>query len=192
MSSCNCRIVALLFPILSVPSCQSIVRKVSPYFSIQHFPILHLVANVPCYVMCVFLFYYSSHWGPVPKKAGQRKSNFTPRLFLTSYILNEILSTISFMFPLFFSWARGIGIKFVLSLCRGGRCLQGNLWYSPPVSMTSRLASVTFKMASKVFIEEADKNFDFIKETLFRFLGFADFKVSIVIENQTYFKYFLE
>ena len=48
---------------------------------------------------------------------------------------------------------------------RGGggvRCLQGNLWYSPPASMTSRLASVTFQMASKVFIEETDKNFDFI------------------------------
>ena len=44
----------------------------------------------------------------------------------------------------------------------GGRCLQGNLWYSPPASMTSRLASVTFKMASKVLIEESDKNFDFI------------------------------
>ena len=33
----------------------------------------------------------------------------------------------------------------------GGRCLQGNLLYSPPASMTSRLASVTFKMASKVW-----------------------------------------
>ena len=33
-----------------------------------------------------------------------------------------------------------------------------SLWYSPPASMTSRLASVTFKMASKVFIEETDKN----------------------------------
>ena len=65
----------------------------------------------------------------------------------------------------------------------GGRCLQGNPWYSPPASMTSRLASVTFKMASKVFIEETDKNFDFITEILFRFLGFGDFKVSIVIEN---------
>ena len=52
-----------------------------------------------------------------------------------------------------------------------GRCLQGNLWYSPPASMTSRLALVTFKMASKVFIEETDKNFDFITEMLFRFLG---------------------
>ena len=30
---------------------------------------------------------------------------------------------------------------------------------------------------------ETDKNFDFIKEILFRFLGFGDFKVSIVIEN---------
>ena len=65
----------------------------------------------------------------------------------------------------------------------GGGCLQGNLWYNPPASMTSRLESVTFKMASKVFIEETDKNFDFITEILFRFLGFGDFKVSIVIEN---------
>ena len=63
----------------------------------------------------------------------------------------------------------------------GGRCLQGNLWYSPPASMTSRLASVTFKMATKVFIEETNKNFDLIKEILVRFLGFGDFKVPIVI-----------
>ena len=49
--------------------------------------------------------------------------------------------------------------------------------------MTSHLASVTFKMASKVLIEESDKDFDFITEILFRFLGFGDFKVSIVIEN---------
>ena len=53
---------------------------------------------------------------------------------------------------------------------------------APPASMTSRLASVTFKMASKVFFEETDKNLDFIKEILLRFLGFGDFKVSIVIE----------
>ena len=33
--------------------------------------------------------------------------------------------------------------------------------FSSPASMTSRLASVTFKMASKVFIEETDKNFEF-------------------------------
>ena len=63
----------------------------------------------------------------------------------------------------------------------GGGCLQGNLWYSPPASMMSRLASVNFKMASKV--EETDKNFDSITEILFRFLGFGDFKVSIVTEN---------
>ena len=62
----------------------------------------------------------------------------------------------------------------------GGRCLQGNLWYSSPPGMTSRLASVTFKMASKVFMAKTNKHFDFI---LFRFLGFGDFKVSIVIEN---------
>ena len=65
----------------------------------------------------------------------------------------------------------------------GGRCSQGNLWYSPPASLTSRLASVTFKMASKVFFELTDKNFDFITEILFRFLGFGDFKVSIVIKK---------
>ena len=59
----------------------------------------------------------------------------------------------------------------------GGRCLQGNLWYSPPASMTSRLSSVTFEMASKVFIEETDKNFDSTTEILFRFLGFGDSKV---------------
>ena len=74
------------------------------------------------------------------------------------------------------------GIKFT-SRGGGGRCLQGNLWYSPPASMTSRLASVTFKMANKVFIEETDKNFDFITEIPFLFLGVGDFKVSIVIEN---------
>ena len=39
------------------------------------------------------------------------------------------------------------------------------------------------KMASKVFIDETDKKFDFITEILLRFLGFGDFKVSIVIEN---------
>ena len=31
--------------------------------------------------------------------------------------------------------------------------------------------------------DETDKNFYFITEILFRFLGFGDFKVSIVIEN---------
>ena len=36
--------------------------------------------------------------------------------------------------------------------------------------MTSRLASVTFKMASKVFIEETDKNLDFITEIRSDFL----------------------
>ena len=40
-------------------------------------------------------------------------------------------------------------------------------------------------MESKVSIEETDKNFEFITEILFRFLGFGDFKIPIVIENQT-------
>ena len=76
-------------------------------------------------------------------------------------------------------------LKPLNGIIRGGgeRCLKGNLWYSPPASMTSRLASVTFKMASKVLIEESDKNVDFITEILFQFLGFGDFKVSIVIGN---------
>ena len=64
-----------------------------------------------------------------------------------------------------------------------GKDFQGNWLFTTPASMTSRLASVTFKMASKVFIEETDKNFEFITEILFRFLGFGDFKVPLVIEN---------
>ena len=56
----------------------------------------------------------------------------------------------------------------------GGWCLQGNLWYSPPASMTSRLASGTFKMASKVFIKETDKSrkyrSDFLDLEILRFL----------------------
>ena len=59
------------------------------------------------------------------------------------------------------------------------------MWYSPPASMASRLASASFKLGSKVFIEEMDKTFDFIAEILFRFLEFGDFKVSIVKENST-------
>ena len=58
--------------------------------------------------------------------------------------------------------------------------------------MTSRLASVTFKMASKVFIEETDKNVDFIMEMLFLFLAFGDFKVSIVIARKLDLSIFLE
>ena len=38
-------------------------------------------------------------------------------------------------------------------------------------------------VANKEFIDETDKNFDFITEIPFRFLGVGDFKVSIVIEN---------
>ena len=47
--------------------------------------------------------------------------------------------------------------------------------------VTSRVSD--FKMASKVFMEETDKNFDFITEIPFPFLGFGDFKVPVVIEN---------
>ena len=91
--------------------------------------------------------------------------------------------------PVFFSLKNGQPSTMFLSEIvtdkqgGAGRCLQGNLWYSPPASLTSRLALVTFKMASKVFFELTDKNFDFITEILSRFLGFGDFKVPIVIEN---------
>ena len=56
-----------------------------------------------------------------------------------------------------FTLVNALGIIHVYS-SGGGRCLQGNLWYSPPASMTSRLASLTFKMASKVFIEEIERD----------------------------------
>ena len=76
------------------------------------------------------------------------------------------------------------GDNYLSTIKSGGRSfVQGNRWFSPPASMTSRLASVSFPMASKLFIEEKDKNFEFIREILFRFLGFGDFKVPIVIEN---------
>ena len=58
---------------------------------------------------------------------------------------------------------------------RGEVSLRKSFRFSSPASMTSRLASVTFKMASKVFIEETDKNFEFITEILFRCLAPGDF-----------------
>ena len=68
----------------------------------------------------------------------------------------------------------------------GVRCLQGNLWCSPPANMTSRTSRVSdFQNGNKVFVEETDNNLDFTTEILLRFLGFGDFKVSIVIENKT-------
>ena len=50
--------------------------------------------------------------------------------------------------------------------------------------LSSNHRSVQFLyLAASVFIEEKNKNFDFITEILFRLLGFGDFKVSMVIEN---------
>ena len=60
------------------------------------------------------------------------------------------------------------GIKFTSQRVGGGEV-------SPRKSVVS--------VANKEFIEETDKNFDFITEIPFRFLGVGDFKVSIVIEN---------
>ena len=47
--------------------------------------------------------------------------------------------------------------------------LQRNRWFSPPASMTSRLTSVTFKMASKEFIEETDIILFFLHNNIFLF-----------------------
>ena len=40
-----------------------------------------------------------------------------------------------------------------------------------------------FQRRAKVFIEDTDKNFNLIIEIPFRFLGFGDFKVPIVIKK---------
>ena len=47
--------------------------------------------------------------------------------------------------------------------------------------VTSRVSN--FQNGEQIFIEKTDKNFDFITEMLFRFLGFGGFKVAIVLEN---------
>ena len=49
-------------------------------------------------------------------------------------------------------------------------------------SMTSRLASVTFKMAAKVVVDEADKIVEFRMDNLINFIRFSDNKIPIVIE----------
>ena len=49
-------------------------------------------------------------------------------------------------------------------------------------SMTSRLASVTFKMTAKVVVDEADKIVEFRMDNLINFIRFSDNKIPIVIE----------
>ena len=53
-----------------------------------------------------------------------------------------------------------------------------------PNHKTSKKKKKNDKMASKEFIEETDKNFEFITEKLFRLLGFGDMAIPIVTENQ--------
>ena len=48
--------------------------------------------------------------------------------------------------------------------------------------MTSRLASVTFKMAAKVVVDEADEIVEFRMDNLINFIRFSDNKIPIVIE----------
>ena len=64
-----------------------------------------------------------------------------------------------------------------------GAGVQGNLWYNPPTDAIRDVILATFKMASKVFIEETDNNFNLTTDILFRFLGFGDVMVFIIIEN---------
>ena len=54
--------------------------------------------------------------------------------------------------------------------CRGGAFFKE---ISLCVSVTSRLASVSFKMASKVFVEEMDQKLEFCTDKLFQFLTFG-------------------
>ena len=42
-------------------------------------------------------------------------------------------------------------------------------------SMTSRLVSVTLKMANKVFVEVMGKNFEYLTDILLQFLRFGGF-----------------
>ena len=49
-------------------------------------------------------------------------------------------------------------------------------------SMTSRLASVTFIMAAKVVVDEADEIVEFRMDNLINFIRISDNKIPIVIE----------
>ena len=49
--------------------------------------------------------------------------------------------------------------------------------------VTSRVSD--FQNGEQRVIEGTDKNLEFIKEILFRFLEFENFKIPIVLENQT-------
>ena len=75
----------------------------------------------------------------------------------------------------------------VLTVNYMSRCLQGNRWFSPPASMTSRLASVTFKMANKVFIEKTNiiKISNLSRQYCSDFLDLEILRALSVIEKQT-------
>ena len=89
MSSCNCTIVPLLFLILSVPCCQSLSPPVHVFpsnTSLSSGTYLHMF---PHYLMYVSLFNYNSSYRARFLKGWLEQIqdwNFTPRLFLTSYI----------------------------------------------------------------------------------------------------------
>ena len=98
-------------------------------------------------------------------------------------MINQVTLTACQQFFIFSSRAYALvscGKAASLLACLGFACSN---FAKKNKRMLTVYASVTFKMASKVFVEETDKNFDFITEIMFRFLGFGDYKVSIVIDN---------
>ena len=75
---------------------------------------------------------------------------------------------------------------------QGGWCLQANQWFSPPASMTSCLASVTFKMVKKGFIEETDKNFEFIRQYCSDFLDLEILRSLLSQKNRLWYFFWNE
>ena len=66
-------------------------------------------------------------------------------------------------------------------LLNGGGGVSKEICGTVQYDVTSRVSN--FQNGEQIFIEKTGKNFDFITEILFRFLGFGGFKVAIVIEN---------
>ena len=75
----------------------------------------------------------------------------------------------------FFDYPRGGG---------GGKGVSKEICGTVRLPVWRHISRQWLSKASKVFIEDTDKNFNFIMEILFRFLGFGDFKVPIVIKKK--------
>ena len=104
----------------------------------------------------------ASYGHKIPKRFTQAdKSNNKAHTVMIKLVMYRNICLAFNLIPVFvFSDDFGVPCKFAQATRtgRGGGGPQGKLWYSPLASMTSRLSSVTFKMVSKVFIEETDKS----------------------------------